>query len=49
VQRAADLQAHLPAGELVDDVARVWERPREAVELGDYERVAGAAGGERFA
>ena len=36
-------------GEVVDDVARVRQRAGEPVELGDHERVAGAAGGERFA
>jgi hypothetical protein len=36
-------------GEVVDDVARVRQRAREPVELGDDERVAGAAGRERFA
>ena len=49
VQRAGDLQADLSAGEFVDDVAGVGQRSREAVELGDHERVAGAAGGERLA
>jgi hypothetical protein len=49
VQRAGDLQAHLSAGEFVDDVPRIGQRAGEAVELGDHERVAGAAGGERLA
>ena len=37
------------AGELVGDVAGVGQRAGEPVELGDDERVAGAAGGERLA
>ena len=36
-------------GEVVDDVAGVGQRPGEAVELGDDERVTGAAGGQRLA
>ena len=48
VHRAAEVEADVAAGEVVDDVARVGQRAREAVELGDHERVAGAAGGERL-
>lgn len=49
MHRTGDLQTHLPAGEFADDVAGVGQRSRAAVELGDHERVAGAASGERLA
>jgi hypothetical protein len=49
VQGAAEAELDVAVGELVNDVARVGQRAREAVEFGHDERVAGAAGGERFA
>lgn len=48
VHRAAEVEADVAAGEVIDDVARVGQRAREAVELGDHDCVAGAAGGERL-
>jgi hypothetical protein len=38
----------LATGEVVDDVARVRQRPSEEIQLGHHERVAGAARGERL-
>ena len=49
VQRAADVQPHSAAGELVDDVAGVGHGAGEPIELGDYQRVAAAAGSEGLA
>ncbi len=40
--RAAEAELDLAAGQLVGDVARVGQRPREPVELSDYQRVAAA-------
>jgi hypothetical protein len=49
MHRATEVEADLAAGEVVDDVARVAQRAREAVELGHDERVGGAARSQRFA
>jgi hypothetical protein len=49
VDRSAEVEANGPTGEVISDVARVRQRAREPVELRHDERVAGAAGGERFA
>jgi len=46
VDRAADVKPDATVGELVDDVAGVWHRAGEAVEFGDDQGVAFAAGGE---
>lgn len=48
VYRPAEIELNLALGELVSDRAGVGQRPREAVELGHDERVAGAAGRERL-
>jgi hypothetical protein len=48
VYGAAEVELDLALGELVCDRARVRERPREAIEFGDDERVAGATCGERL-
>jgi hypothetical protein len=44
--RAAEVELHLAASELVGDRARVRHRTGEPVELGQDEPVAGAAGSE---
>jgi hypothetical protein len=44
VNGSAEVELDLTCRELVDDAARVREGPGDAVELGDDERVAGAAG-----
>jgi hypothetical protein len=49
VDRGAEVQPDLADRQLVGDIARVGQRTSETVELGDDERVAGAARGERFA
>lgn len=49
MQRAADVQPHSAAGELVDDVAGIGHGAGEPIELGDYQRVAAAAGREGLA
>jgi len=49
VDRAADVEPDATVGEFVDDVAGVWHRAGEPVELGDDQGVAFAAGGECFA
>jgi hypothetical protein len=48
VHGATKVEPDVAAGEFVDDVARVRQRASEPVELGDHERVAGAARGERL-
>jgi hypothetical protein len=48
VNRAADVEPDATVGEFVDDVAGVGDGSGEAVELGDDQRVAFAAGGEGF-
>jgi len=44
-----ELQPDAAGGQLLDDVAGIGKRPCEAVELGDHEGVAGAAGREGLA
>jgi hypothetical protein len=48
VHGGAERELHLAGGELVDDRARVGERAREPVELGDHQRVTRAARCERL-
>ncbi len=49
MQRTAEAEPDLGGGELVGDGPGVGQGAGEAVELGDDEGVAGAAGGERLA
>ena len=49
MDRPAEVQLDLAGGELVRDVASVWQGAGEAVELGHHEGVALATGGECFA
>jgi len=49
VHRPAQLEPDAAGGQLLDDVAGIGKRPCEAVELGDHEGVAGAAGREGLA
>ena len=49
VHGSAQLQADAAGGQLLDDVASVGQRPREAVEFGDHQGVAGAASREGLA
>jgi hypothetical protein len=49
VDRPAEVESDLAAGQALGDVACVGQRAREAVEFRDDERVAGAAGGECLA
>ena len=48
MHRAAELQPHPAAGELLDDVPSVRQRPGEPVQLGDDQGVAGTAGRQRL-
>ena len=48
MNRAADAQAHLPARQLLDDVASVGHRARQTIELGHHQRVAGPARRQRL-
>ena len=48
VDRAAEVEADVALGELVDDVARVGQRAGAPVEPGHDERVAGAGTRTRF-
>jgi hypothetical protein len=48
VHPRAERELHLPGGELVGDRARVGQRPRQPIELGHHERVAGAARRQRL-
>ncbi len=49
VDGAAQTELDLPPGEVLDDGPGVGQRPRQSVELGDDEGVAGATGGQRLA
>lgn len=46
---SATMASTLPSRQGVNDLARVGQGPGKAIELGDYERVARAAGSERLA
>jgi hypothetical protein len=48
VDGSSDAELHVFGGELVNDVFRIPERAREAVEFGNNQRVAGSACGEGF-
>jgi DNA-binding transcriptional regulator LsrR (DeoR family) len=49
MDRAADAELDLPPCQVFEDLARIWQRPREAIELRDDQRVAAAALRERLA
>jgi hypothetical protein len=49
VDRPVHAQLHVSLGQFFEDVTGVRQRPREPVQFGDDEGVAGAAGGHRFA
>jgi len=48
VHRRADAELDLTPGEVLEDLPRVGQRSRQAVELGHDERVASAAGCQRL-
>jgi len=49
VHGSSEAELDLALGQVIEYLAGVWERAREAVEFGDDECVAGAAGGQRLA
>jgi len=49
VHRPAEAELDLAAGEVLDDGPGIRQGTRQAVELGDDQGVARAAGGQRFA
>jgi hypothetical protein len=49
MDRAADAELDLAPGEVFENLARVRQRPRQAIELGDDKCVAAATRGERLA
>jgi hypothetical protein len=48
VHRPAEIEPHLPHGQLVGDRPGIGQRPSQTVELGDDQGVAFAAGSQRF-
>jgi hypothetical protein len=48
VHGPAEVELDLTAGEVVDDVASVGQRPSKPVQLGDHQGVACSAGGKRL-
>jgi hypothetical protein len=48
VDGAANAQLHLAAGEFINNVLRIAQRPGQAVEFGHDQGISGPAGGQRF-
>ena len=49
MDRSAEIELHLAAGQFVNDVASIGHGTGQPVKLGDDEGIAGPARGERFA